>query len=608
MMCRTLPILLGASACVAPVSSENTALENATTVVSLTFDDTFSDAFQVGDLASARGMRATFFVNSGRIGQSGYMTKQQLVTLEQQGHEIGGHTLGHANLTTLSEAEARADVCNDRVALLDAGFAATSFAYPFGANNMTVDQIVEDCGYNSARDVGGLVTPDSCLGCPYANAIPPAEPYSLRTSDSVDTSTTLAALQQYVTQAEQNGGGFVPIVFHHVCDGCSSNAVSPAMLAAFMDWLAARAPATQVATVHEVIGGEVRPGVPVSPPVVDPPPASNLLRNPSLEADGDANQVPDCWQRGGYGTSTATYALVADAFDGDVAQRITVTSWSSGGRRLVSAQDLGSCAPAATPGHSYTVTAYYKATTQPRFSIYYRTASGGWTWFAQSPQLPTSSTYRQATYTTPPLPSDATAISIALTIFDVGTITMDAFTLVDASATPPPPPPPPPDPANLLDNASLEDDANGDHVPDCWKRDGYGTNAATFTLVGDAFDGVVAQRLDITSWSSGGRRLASAQDAGACAPAVTPGHRYTVSVHYKASVAPRFSIFYRTPAGSWSWFAESAPLPTSASYRQGSYTTPAMPADATAISVGLSIFDVGSITTDAFTLADAATP
>lgn len=600
MKCRPLLIALASSACTAPVSVDETtsaALSDATTIVSLTFDDTFADNFQVGDMTVARGMRATFFVNSSRIGLPGYMTNDQLMTLEGQGHEIAGHTISHADLTTLAEADARGQVCNDRVALLDAGFAVTSFAYPFGANNATVEQIVEDCGYNSARDVGGLVTPGSCSGCPYANPIPPPNPYALRTSDSVESTTSLATLQQYVTQAEQHGGGLVPIVFHHVCSGCASNGITPSTLAAFLDWLAARAPSTQVGTVHDVIGGPVKPGVSVPPPPIEPPPASNLLRNPSLETDADGNQVPDCWQRGGFGTNSSTYALVNDAFDGSVAQRITITSWSSGGRRLVSAQDLGTCAPPVTAGHSYTMSAYYKATTQPRFSVYYRNASGAWIWFAQSPLLPASSTYRQATYTTPPLPAEATAISIGLTIFDVGTITIDAHTLVDAS-------PPPPPPTNLLQNASLEVDADANQIPDCWKRDSYGTNAATFTLVTDAFDGTVAQKIDITSWTSGGRRLASAQDAGACAPSVTPGRRYTMTGYYKSTIAPRFSVYIRSTSGTWRWLAESALLPTSATYQQATYTTPVMPADATAISVGLSIFAVGSITTDAYTLAE----
>jgi len=52
-------------------------------------------------------------------------------------------------------------------------------------------------------------------------------------------------------------------------------------------------------------------------------------------------------------------------------------------------------------------------------------------WFAQSPRLPTSSSYVRAQYTTPALPAGATAISVGLAITSVGFITMDAYSLLD---------------------------------------------------------------------------------------------------------------------------------------------------------------------------------
>ena len=68
---------------------------------------------------------------------------------------------------------------------------------------------------------------------------------------------------------------------------------------------------------------------------------------------------------------------------------------------------------------------------------------------------------------------------------------------------------------------------------------------------------------------------------------------------------PKLSVYYRNTSGTWVWFAESASLPAASSYTQATYTTPAMPADATAISIGLSIFNVGSLTSDAYTLVEA---
>ncbi len=219
-------------------------------------------------------------------------------------------------------------------------------------------------------------------------------------------------------------------MFHHVCDGCSTIGVSPATLEAFLDWL--ETTGNQVLTVDEVIGGEVQP--PVEGPPVDP---SNLLTNPSLEVDANGDAVPDCWQRGGTGTSTATYTLTSNAHDRFVAQRIDVTSVTTGAaRRLVSRQDTGACAPAATPGHSYRVSAFYIANAQPRFTVYYR-LNGTWTFWAQSPLLPTSASYVAATYTTPPLPAGANAISVGLSLYSVGSITMDDFSLSASDITPP---------------------------------------------------------------------------------------------------------------------------------------------------------------------------
>ncbi len=231
-----------------------------TTIISLTFDDTLADQYQVGDWLASRGMRATFYINSTRFGNSGSMTLAQVQSLAQRGNEIAGHTLDHVDLTTVTVTEAQRQVCNDRNALLAAGFSVTSFAYPFGADNTTVQNVVRDCNYNSARDVGGLVTATSCTSCPYANPIPPPNLYQERTNGSVRSSTTLDTMKSWVIQAEQNGGGWVPFVFHHICDGCNEYSVSATNLVAFLDWLAARRTAgTEVATVHDVIGGSVKP-------------------------------------------------------------------------------------------------------------------------------------------------------------------------------------------------------------------------------------------------------------------------------------------------------------------------------------------------------------
>ena len=94
-------------------------------------------------------MHATFFVNSAKVGTSGfYMTWAQVDALAADGNEIGGHTLTHVDLngTSLSEAEKRRQVCEDRQNLVARGYDPVTFAYPNGWGELLAESIVRDCG------------------------------------------------------------------------------------------------------------------------------------------------------------------------------------------------------------------------------------------------------------------------------------------------------------------------------------------------------------------------------------------------------------------------------------------------------------------------------
>lgn len=228
--------------------------EGGRTVVSLTFDDGTADHSLGSQILAQRGLRGTFFVNSAQIGTSGYyLTLSQLRAIAAGGHEIGGHTLHHLDLVTLSPAERTRQICSDRDKLVEWGFAPSSFAYPFGSYDAAAQRTVLECGYASARTVGGL----SCPNCRRAETLPPGDAFAIRTPDSVKETTTLEDLQRLVEDAERVGGWLV-LVFHKVCAGCADNAVAPKTLEAFADWLAPRAAhGAAVKTVGEVMGGAV---------------------------------------------------------------------------------------------------------------------------------------------------------------------------------------------------------------------------------------------------------------------------------------------------------------------------------------------------------------
>jgi peptidoglycan/xylan/chitin deacetylase (PgdA/CDA1 family) len=423
-------------------ASRTVSVSNGTafaTIVAIQFDDGDADQFQVRSMLTNHGMDATFYINSARIGASGYMTLDQLQTLQADGNEIAGHTVTHADLPTLGPDEQARQVCNDRVALLNLGFPVRSFAYPYGDFNSSTETVVSGCGYNNARTIGGLVTPSSCSGCPYSDTIPPHDVFAIPTPDSIKAGTTLAQMQGFVLQAEQHGGGLVPLVMHHVSTSCTDDyCVSPTTLEQFLAWLEPRASSgTTVAKIGDVVGGAVKPGVPGPPP---PPPSTgpNLIQNPSLEVDANNDQVADCWQLGGFGTNTFTWARTTDAHTGSFAEQVTMSSFTDGDRRLITRQDLGTCSPSVTPGHTYLVSAWYKTTGNSRIVVYTRNAAGNWVFFAQqAAALPAASAWTSTTFTTPAVPAGTTALSIGMSLRSTGTLAMDDFSIGDTDQAAP---------------------------------------------------------------------------------------------------------------------------------------------------------------------------
>lgn len=403
------------------------------TVVSLTFDDGDADQLMAADILATHRMPGTYYIISGAVGSPGYLTLDQIRRLAAQGNEIGGHTVSHLDLTQVAPDEARRQVCQSRQILTDWGFRVTSFAYPDGSANAELRKVVRDCGYNSARLDGGLLS-RGCEDCAPAGAFRPPDPYGLPTPAQVDTSWSLADLQRVVTSAERTGG-WVPLVFHHVCDTpvCGPLSIRTGTLHAFSDWLADRSN-TQVETVDQVIGGQDAPVVRSAAA-----PAHGVV-NGSLETVGafDASEsdtgpapahqtVPRCWSEAGYGENSATWRHVRGGHAGTWAEQVTVTSHKSGDSKLLQRFDLGECAPTAAPGGGYQLSAWYHGTVRTQFSVYYREPSGRWVYWTTSPFFAPSDTWTQASWRTPALPADGSAISFGLAVAQVGTLTTDDY-------------------------------------------------------------------------------------------------------------------------------------------------------------------------------------
>lgn len=423
--------LLGGAVVAAPARAA------ANTVVSLTFDDGNANQMTAAATMKSLGLTGTFYITSGWIDQPTYLTTANLQQLVADGNEIGGHTVTHPDLITLPTDEATRQICDGRVALMNKGFKVTSFAYPFASENATIEGLVQQCGFNSARGLGDTASPDPTTATlPKAETIPPAKPYVTAAPNEVDSTWTLQNLQDQVTNA-QAVGGWVQLTFHHIAVGTDPTlTISPTLFTEFANWLAQQkaAGAVDVKTVDQVIGGTEQ--APVSGPAVPAPAAlgTNMIQNPSLETL--ATTTPQCWMAASYGTNTAAYSVVTPGHTGTNAEQLTVSGWANGDAKLMPTMDLGGCSPTGKVGHTYQLKTWYKSTAPAQFELYYRTGTGFWQYWTASPFFAANANWTQATYTSPPLPTGATGVSYGLAIQANGTITTDDYELVDTATLP----------------------------------------------------------------------------------------------------------------------------------------------------------------------------
>ncbi len=161
--------------------------------------------------------------------------------------------------------------------------------------------------------------------------------------------------------------------------------------------------------------------------------------------------------------------------------------------------------------------------------------------------------------------------------------------------------------ANGVVNPSLETVSQyASRVPYCWTHISTGTSTASFAETSDAHTGSVAETVTVSSYSSGEARLITTQDLGQCAPAAVSGDHYSASAWYHSTVPTQFAFWYRDTTGGWHYWTASPHFPASSGWTRATWTTPTVPAGATALSFGLQIGAVGTLTTDDYSLIGSA--
>ena len=118
----------------------------------ITFDDGRLDGYtEAFPILQRLDLVATFYVITGRIGDSSSLTASQLRRMASAGMEIGSHTVGHIRLTSTSLPNALLELSGSatRIAAVT-GQRPTTFAYPFGGVDPLRQELVQEAGYAMA--------------------------------------------------------------------------------------------------------------------------------------------------------------------------------------------------------------------------------------------------------------------------------------------------------------------------------------------------------------------------------------------------------------------------------------------------------------------------
>jgi peptidoglycan/xylan/chitin deacetylase (PgdA/CDA1 family) len=148
--------------------------QSAKTIV-LTFDDGFESFFTLAlPVLQKYNFKVTVFPVAGYLGKTStwdtlppqiHLTKEQILEIISMGHEIGSHTVSHANLTFLSDKDLKAELSCSKQILEDCtGRPVTSLSFPFGQWNKRVWDTAQTLGYtaatsyaNSNRKIPGVI-------------------------------------------------------------------------------------------------------------------------------------------------------------------------------------------------------------------------------------------------------------------------------------------------------------------------------------------------------------------------------------------------------------------------------------------------------------------
>ena len=118
----------------------------------ITFDDGYRDNFEHAfPILTKFGFSATVFCIAKRVGEPGYLTREEIREMHFAGFEFGSHTLSHPHLPEQSIDRKWWEIFGSKRFLEELlGFKCDWFCYPYGEYDRETVHLVERAGYRGA--------------------------------------------------------------------------------------------------------------------------------------------------------------------------------------------------------------------------------------------------------------------------------------------------------------------------------------------------------------------------------------------------------------------------------------------------------------------------
>ncbi len=155
-------------------------------------------------------------------------------------------------------------------------------------------------------------------------------------------------------------------------------------------------------------------------------------------------------------------------------------------------------------------------------------------------------------------------------------------------------------PTSALKNPSLEEDADGDGIPDCWQLGPGSPGGVHAGRASEAHGGSWAFRLEQSGDSALPPQLAVLRDEGSCGPAIRSELGQRASFWYRASAPLRLMASFRTSQGAWTAWVKGPELAAAEAWTQGAWQLPVPPPEAVGVSVGAALAGSGWALLDDF--------